>query len=97
MLVHVVLMRFKAPLTETQTKEIAEGFARLAGLIPQIRSYAYGRDLALKTGNADYALVAEFASEQDLSIYRDHPEHLAFAKTVMGPLLETVQACQFSK
>ena len=97
MIVHVCLLNFVAPLDPTQTREIFDGFSRLAKLIPEIKSYTFGPDLELRSGNAQYALVAEFENEEHFVIYRDNPEHIAFAKTVMAPLIKSVQSSQFTK
>ena len=55
----------------------------------------FGADAAIFKGNASYALVAEFESEEDLKVYARHPEHQALLADLAGPMLESFQSVQF--
>ncbi len=98
MIQHVVLLKWKAGTTPEQVARVTAGFERLPALIPQIRSYRFGPDLGLNPqGNADYALVAEFANEADFSAYAIHPDHIGVMQEAIGDMLAAWQAVQFRR
>jgi len=54
----------------------------------------FGADLGLMEGTSDYAMVADFDSVEDWHRYRDHPDHIAFAKRY-GHLAAAATRVQF--
>jgi hypothetical protein len=76
MIRHVVLFTFVDGVTSAQVDGLATGLDSLPGEIPEIVTYRHGRDLGLSETNFDYAVTADFASEEDLAIYRSHPVHV---------------------
>jgi Stress responsive A/B Barrel Domain len=95
MIKHVVLLNWKEGTAAEDVAAVDVAFAGLREQIPQIVSYEFGADAGFYRGNADYALVAAFASEEDLRTYVTHPGHLALLKEVTGPILESFQSAQF--
>lgn len=95
MITHIVLLTWKEGVESDAIAQVDEGFARLADEIKEIAAFRFGADLGLYKGNADYALLAEFASEEDLNTYVHHPMHKAFLSDVTGPLLHSFQCLQF--
>jgi hypothetical protein len=91
---HVVLFRFVDGLTPEQVAAIEDGLAALPGLIPEVRSYRFGRDLGLNDRNAGFGVVAEFDSVDDFVTYRDHPEHRAFIARCIEPAVAERVAVQ---
>ncbi|GAB3691305.1 hypothetical protein GCM10027589_57570 [Actinocorallia lasiicapitis] len=73
--------------------EIAPRLAKLPGLIPQIRRYEYGP--GINPGNKDFVLVAEFDSNDDFAVYRDHPDHQAFIADCIVPTVAERSAVQY--
>lgn len=96
MIRHVVLLKWNDKITPQAVENIGVELGKLKDDIEQIRSYEYGPDENLYKGNADYALVAEFASQAELDAYVVHPRHKQFLKEVAGPVLESFMACQFA-
>lgn len=96
MIKHVVLLNWKDGVTQDQIDGLTDAFLGLTAEIPQIKSYQFGQDLGLMPGNASYAIVAEFDSEQDLQAYIVHPAHQKILGEVAGPLLASFQAAQFT-
>ena len=76
MIRHVVLFTFVDGVTSAQMDGLATGLDSLPGQIPEIVTYRHGRDLGLSETTFDYAVTADFASEEDLAIYRSHPVHV---------------------
>jgi hypothetical protein len=92
---HVVTFGFRAGTTDEEIAAVTEALEALPGLIPEIREYRVGPDLGLKDGNHQYAVVADFATEADYLVYRDHPAHLAVITERIRPVLESRAAVQF--
>jgi Stress responsive A/B Barrel Domain len=92
---HVVTFVFRADATDDQIAAVTEGLEALPGVIPEIREYRVGRDLGLNEGNHQYAVVADFETEADYVVYRDHPAHLAVIAERIRPILVTRAAVQF--
>ncbi len=95
MIRHVVLLTWNPSVAESAVQQVSAGFAKLAEEIPAIKSYSFGPDLAMFKGNADFALVAEFASEEELRRYVAHPAHQAFMANVTGPIMASFVSAQF--
>lgn len=96
MLQHVVLLNFNEKITEQALVNIGEGFAALAESLSEIVLYRYGKDLDLFQGNADYALVAVFNTEEEFKAYVDNESHQAFMQRSITPYLASFQSTQFA-
>lgn len=95
MLRHVVLFRLIEDAPEDTAQSLQEGLAHLAASIPDISSYSYGSDLALREGNFDLAVVADFVDAKAFQRYVDHPDHQAFVVGQLQPVLAERVALQF--
>lgn len=89
MMKHIVLLQFK----ETHTlEEIKHAFDLLEGLgkvIPQIKSFKYGKydsNEGLNHG-FDYGFEIEFDNAEDRDIYLVHPDHVEVAGKII-PMLK---------
>jgi hypothetical protein len=49
----------------------------------------------VNTGNADFAVVAEFDDEAGYLVYRDDPEHRRIIAEYLRPILASRAAVQF--
>ena len=96
MIRHVVMFRWNEGVDEAHVAATTAAFDRLPGLIPQIRSYAYGADLGVVATNYDYAVTGEFDSVDEFLAYRDHPDHQALVQTFIAPHISERQAVQFT-
>ena len=94
-LVHVALFTWKPGITDQQIAELAEALAALPGVIPEIRSYRFGRDAGLGEGNFDFAVVAEFDSAEGYGVYATHPAHVDVITRLIRPLRDQRSAVQF--
>jgi hypothetical protein len=75
MLTHIVIWKYKPEVTEEQRREHVERLRRLDGLIPEIRSFAVGRDVLKLQRSYHTGLVATFRDRAGLEAYDAHPEH----------------------
>ncbi|MGH3850877.1 MAG: Dabb family protein, partial [Pseudonocardiaceae bacterium] len=87
MIRHVVTFTWKPETTPDQIRFLAEGLASLPSQIAAIADYSFGPDVGLVEGNADFALVAEFADTADHGTYMLHPAHLAVIAERLKPIL----------
>ncbi len=92
---HVVLLRWTPEATGAQKQALADQLAKLPGMISTIRGYHIGPDAEVNSGNADYAVVAEFDDEAGYLTYRDDPEHRRIITEYLRPILASRTAVQF--
>ena len=64
-------------------------------MIGTIRGFHIGPDAGVNTGNADFAVVAEFDDEAGYLVYRDDPEHRRIITEYLRPILAGRAAVQF--
>ena len=95
MIRHVSLLTFADGTTDAQIRAIGDALRALPAAIPELRAYAFGRDLAIDTGNATFAVVADVADVADYLAYRDHPEHRRVIAEVIGPVVVARTAVQY--
>jgi hypothetical protein len=96
MLHHVVTFQLKADAPADQVERIAEAVNALAAQLPEVRAMAVGRDLALRDGNASFALTAQFDDVAGFKAYADHPEHVRIITELIGPFIESRSPVQFT-
>jgi hypothetical protein len=88
MLKHIVLFRWKDGSTPDARSKVGTALSTLPGLIEQIRSYHLGQDAAIRPGNWDFGLVAEFDDRQGWETYVKHPEHIQVVEQFIIPVVE---------
>lgn len=96
MIRHVVMFRWNEGVDDAHVAATTAAFRLLPGLIPQIQSYAFGRDLGVAPTNFDYAVTGEFASIDDFLAYREHPDHQQLVQTYVAPFASERVAVQFT-
>jgi stress responsive alpha/beta barrel protein len=92
---HVVMVRFIDGVTEEQLQTVRDGLRALPDEIPEIRSYRFGDDAGLAPDNFDFALVADFDTEDDFLVYRDHPVHRKVIVDHIWPISAERAAVQY--
>lgn len=95
MIRHVVLMKWKPGVTESEVNAIEEGLGRMPDVMPFIRRYEMGRDLAI-TGTHDFALVADFDTVDDYLTYADNADHKQVIVDLVGPAMESMARVQYT-
>ncbi len=60
MLRHVVCLTWTDDATPDAVAAVAAGLGELPSLIPELRGYHFGPDAGIASGNADFAVVADF-------------------------------------
>ena len=92
---HVVLFRWREDATAEQKKTLEDRLNTLPGVIPELRSYSIGGDAGVNAGNADFAVVADFADRDAYLVYRDHPAHREVIDECVTPIVAERHAVQY--
>lgn len=92
---HVVMFRFKPEAPTDAAEKAATGLSALPGLIEEIETYRFGRDLGLRAGNFDFCLVAEFVDAEAFARYVNHPAHRRFIRECIEPAVSERVAVQY--
>jgi len=95
MIRHIALFRLKEEAPADTRQSLEEGLFLIARTISQISSYAYGGDLGLRDGNFDFGVVADFEDIAAFEGYVSHPDHQAFLKERLMPVLDERVSLQF--
>ena len=93
---HAVLFRFSDDATDEQVLALAEGLARLPGVIESLEAYTFGRDVGENAASWDFAVVADCTDLEGYREYRDHPEHQALIRDLATPIVVERSAVQFA-
>lgn len=80
MIRHIVLVRFRAEVSEAQIAGIFSAIPRLAEKLPGVLAFASGRSESPEKIERGYlhGFTIDFASWADLQTYADDPDHKAF-------------------
>ena len=62
--------------------KIKQDLEGLKSVIPEIKEMEIGRNSNELPTSFDIALYSEFESQEDLDIYKEHPEHLEVAQFI---------------
>jgi len=94
MLNHVVMMKFKSGVEESEIKELEKMLDDLPNKITEIHSYEFGRDIIRSSRSYDFALVSLFANPEALERYGQHRHHQPVLKKIKQ-ICETVATVDF--
>jgi hypothetical protein len=92
---HVVVFTWLPEATAEQIGHAAAEIATLPQLMEGLVGYAFGADLNLSEGNADFAIVADFTDTDAYIAYRDHPAHVHVVTHAVRPITGQRLAVQF--
>jgi hypothetical protein len=92
---HIVAFRWKPETAAADIAAIQDALSTMPALVPTIRTYHYGSDLGVSTGNFDFAIVATFVSVEDWRAYDTNPDHDRVRADVIRPWIADRAAVQF--
>lgn len=92
---HIVLLTLTEDAPAVSRQAILDGLATLPGRISSIRSYTFGLDAAINSGNADVVAVADFDDVDGYLLYRDHEAHHQVIDEFIKPVLASRAAVQY--
>ncbi|MDV6271729.1 Dabb family protein [Rhodococcus globerulus] len=82
MLKHVVLIKFNPDVDDSYIAAVGEKVDALPRAIEQVRSVAYGSDVALTSGSCDFAIVIDLFKAEDYEAYAAHETHLELVELI---------------
>jgi hypothetical protein len=97
MIRHVVAWKLAAQDDEgkaAQAAAIQAALAPLPAIIPEIKSFSIGSNVAYADSNWDICLVADYDDLAGLETYQVHPEHLK-AVDIVRPLVSARAGVDF--
>jgi hypothetical protein len=80
MLNHIVLIKFKSSVEETDIQLMEDLLDDLPNKIVEIHQYEFGRDIIHSERSYDFAILSLFANPESLQRYQEHPDHLVVVK-----------------
>jgi hypothetical protein len=63
--------------------------------IPGLLRLMVGRDLGLREGNADVAIVSDLTDEAAYRVYDADEEHNRIRRELVAPIAASIERCQF--
>ena len=95
MIRHMVLFRWNPGTTAEQVSAVETALRTMPDAMPFIQRYEMGVDAGINEGSADFALVADFETEEDWRKYSNHPEHLKVLKELIRPITADLTRAQY--
>jgi hypothetical protein len=93
---HVVLLKWKPGVPAGHADRLAAALRALPDRGIPFLAYSCGPDLGMAGPNGwDFAVVGEFADEEDWRVYMDDPEHDRIRQDLIGPYVEERALVQF--
>ena len=85
---HVVLFKFKDNASSETIRELQNKFCSLPSKIEYVYDFEWGTDVSVEglTEGFTHCFFVSFLSEADRDAYLPHPEHKAFADSLMPHL-----------
>ena len=93
MIRNVVLAKLKPGVSREQLDEMIETLRAMK--TPGMISITAGRDLGLRDGNWDIAVITDLQDEASYRVYDADPEHNRIRREVIAPLVERIERCQY--
>jgi hypothetical protein len=92
MINHVVLIKFKHNVNDTDIEDLEKSLDDLPNRIVEIHTYEFGRDLVHSKRSYDFALVALFANLDAVKRYQEHSAYLKVMQKInrLGENISTV-------
>ena len=82
MINHVVLIKFKPEVSDSDIDALEKSLDDLPNRIVEIHTYEFGRDLLHAASSYDFALVALFANLEAVRRYQEHSAYLKVLQTI---------------
>lgn len=90
MIKHIVSFKLKDTDKEGNLQQLKSELDRLPEVIPGVVAFETGKNVSDRSSAYDLVLVSEFASTNDLDVYRNHPEHLKVLDLIHQVVADTV-------
>lgn len=91
---HVVMFSWADDATEEQRDAALDALRQMAVDLTDLGTITVGTDAGLADGNADWAVVADFPSEENYLAYQRDEEHQRIIKELIRPAIKSRTALQ---
>ena len=97
MIEHIVLLKLKDGVTESQVRKLIDGLNELKKFIPGMMevSGGYNNSPEGKNNGFNYGFIVRFKDPSARDLYVPHPKHQELAKTLVRPIVEDVLVLDF--
>jgi hypothetical protein len=95
MLTHIVIFTWVPDVKPQQIAEFGDALTKLATDLADLVVMRHGKDLRIREGNGDYALVGTFRDRAGWDAYQAHPLHKAFVREFVMPMQANRLTIQF--
>jgi heme-degrading monooxygenase HmoA len=95
MIRHVVLFTWSREASADERQKVAYELRAIAPQMKGLRAYHVGHDAGIVSGNADFAVVADFEDAASFLAYRDHPAHREVIEEFIMPIAKQRVAVQY--
>jgi antibiotic biosynthesis monooxygenase (ABM) superfamily enzyme len=90
MIKHIVAFKLKDTNKEDNLQSLKSKLERLPEVIPGVMNFETGKNISNRSSAYDLVLISEFASLNDLDMYRNHPEHIKVLDIIQQVVDNTV-------
>ncbi len=90
MIKHIVAFKLKNTNKEDNIQDLKSKLDRLPEVIPGVLTFETGKNISDRSSAYDLVLISEFGSQNDLDMYRNHPEHLKVLDIIQQVVDDTV-------
>jgi hypothetical protein len=92
---HIVIFSWIDQVTDDRLESFRQALIAMAEELSGIATIQHGADLHFRDGNFDYALVATFPDKEGWDAYQAHPNHKAFVRDFVTPIVASRFTIQF--
>ena len=99
MIEHIVLLKLKDGVTESQTRELLDGLNKLKSVMPGILdvSGGYNSSPEGKSNGFTYGFIVRFSDTAARDEYLPHPEHQNLAQNLVRPIVDDVLVFDYER
>jgi hypothetical protein len=90
MIQHMVCLKFKPEVTDSQIQTLEKLLDALPDRIVEIQTFEFGRDLIGSERSFDFGLVSLFANVEAMQRYQVHPEHQKVSRHIQDICAQVV-------
>jgi hypothetical protein len=87
-ILHVVLLRFRASTTPIEVEDARRALLGMRGAVPGVHGVSFGPNLAPSAAEWPYVLVVELEDATSVEAYLAHPVHQDVLAKYIKPVLE---------
>ncbi|KAG0054587.1 hypothetical protein BGZ83_010884 [Gryganskiella cystojenkinii] len=92
---HIILLKFKPNVSETQAQDVLKKVAELKSLLPVVESVHLGVNFSARSKGYTHGFTMIFKDRAALETYDKSPEHVHAVTTYIRPNIEEILAFDY--